>query len=754
MTGDAAKKLQEVSNEMAKVNRNTKKTADTLGSLKTAFVGYFGALGVREITQFSDRIQLLRNRISVFEGGVDAGNKVLERLADVAEYTKSPLTDIATAYGRLSVSVDRTIVSSEALIGITKTLQGSFVLSGSTAAEATGALIQLSQAFQTGAVRGQELRSVLEGNGILAKILNDRYKEFGGALKAGEKGLITTADFLQILYENFDQINKQVATLEPTFGQTMANVFTQLSLQVLSLNDALGLSKGFAYVMDYLIKRLPLLISAIGILALTMVPALTLSITALGRAIALAFASNPLGAALIVITPLILALIPTTDQLTQSFRKIAYNVLELTDAFFGLGDGIASFLGLSNARKNLEELRTGIRGTMEGIKNDYEKLQKEMSITPEQRLAEENEKQKKALQDSIEGYRKLLGNGGKEKKIKEILGEINQEFLKGAISAEQYAEKLNSFNMMKLNREFREGKFTLEQYNESLRAMSQVTFNKALNDNVIDLQEYRDLVSSIKIDKLNEDLNQGRISLIEYDMELSKLNQKFSAGGAFRSGLQGYLESIGTTTEGIAGVISGAFSSVEQGIAEMVVKGKADFKSLAEGIMIELTRIVIRAMVLKPILDSFLNGTPVNGAGLGGGGGAAPAPATRMNMYAKGGAFSNGSVVPFAKGGVVNSPTMFNYGSKTGVMGEAGPEAILPLRRTSGGDLGVMAQTAPVNIQVINNSNASVSSQETTGPDGSRQIKFMIQGAVQEAISNGSLDRSMRSSYGVTRRGY
>lgn len=57
--------------------------------------------------------------------------------------------------------------------------------------------------------------------------------------------------------------------------------------------------------------------------------------------------------------------------------------------------------------------------------------------------------------------------------------------------------------------------------------------------------------------------------------------------------------------------------------------------------------------------------------------------------FAKGGAFGQSGVVPFARGGVVSSPALFNFGNRLGVMGEAGPEAILPLKRGSDGKLGV-----------------------------------------------------------------
>ncbi|MEO0359561.1 MAG: phage tail tape measure protein [Pseudomonadota bacterium] len=60
--------------------------------------------------------------------------------------------------------------------------------------------------------------------------------------------------------------------------------------------------------------------------------------------------------------------------------------------------------------------------------------------------------------------------------------------------------------------------------------------------------------------------------------------------------------------------------------------------------------------------------------------------------FAKGGAFSSGSVRAFAKGGVVGGPTTFPMRGGVGLMGEAGPEAIMPLTRGPDGSLGVKAQ--------------------------------------------------------------
>jgi len=67
--------------------------------------------------------------------------------------------------------------------------------------------------------------------------------------------------------------------------------------------------------------------------------------------------------------------------------------------------------------------------------------------------------------------------------------------------------------------------------------------------------------------------------------------------------------------------------------------------------------------------------------------------------FAQGGVFQSGAVVPYASGGVVSQATSFPMaGGRTGLMGEAGPEAIMPLARMASGELGVRAAAAPVAV--------------------------------------------------------
>jgi phage-related minor tail protein len=64
--------------------------------------------------------------------------------------------------------------------------------------------------------------------------------------------------------------------------------------------------------------------------------------------------------------------------------------------------------------------------------------------------------------------------------------------------------------------------------------------------------------------------------------------------------------------------------------------------------------------------------------------------------------FNASGVTAFASGGIVNKPTLFPFASGIGLMGERGPEAIMPLKRTSSGDLGVQAEGGGVTNITMN----------------------------------------------------
>jgi TP901 family phage tail tape measure protein len=104
-----------------------------------------------------------------------------------------------------------------------------------------------------------------------------------------------------------------------------------------------------------------------------------------------------------------------------------------------------------------------------------------------------------------------------------------------------------------------------------------------------------------------------------------------------------------------------------------------------------------------------------------------------MGGFAKGAAFQAGGVTAFASGGVVNSPTMFPMRGGVGLMGEAGAEAIMPLTRTSSGDLGVKAVGAGTVVNTSININVSGGTKEQND-DAGRKVSAAVKQAIDDSV--------------------
>ena len=207
-----------------------------------------------------------------------------------------------------------------------------------------------------------------------------------------------------------------------------------------------------------------------------------------------------------------------------------------------------------------------------------------------------------------------------------------------------------------------------------------------------------------EVSKLAEWQAAGAISMDQYSQAVAMLAKELEAAqdplADFRTKLEDALDggkNYAKAMESLNSALSDfLFNPFEDGVKGMVLQFSDALRRMASD--------AIAAAIMQKIL-------PVPGSGGGGGGFLSGIGSFFQSIFmANGGVFSGGSqVTAYANGGIVNGPTMFPMANGAGLMGEAGPEAIMPLKRGSNGKLGVEVSTPAANapqtemsVKVIN----------------------------------------------------
>lgn len=179
--------------------------------------------------------------------------------------------------------------------------------------------------------------------------------------------------------------------------------------------------------------------------------------------------------------------------------------------------------------------------------------------------------------------------------------------------------------------------------------------------------------------------------ITEFDSEVSSLTGSLGQASALTSGFDAELrrmhQTFSATSDQAKALEKTLSSSVKRAFDGVIKDGdsmSAAFETIGQSLMNSAYNAAVR-----PVTDHV--------------GGLLAGVVDTIFPFEKGGAFSQGRVVPFAKGGVVSGPTTFPMRGATGLMGEAGPEAIMPLTRGADGRLGVQAQGGGRAVNVVMN---------------------------------------------------
>ncbi|WP_024559096.1 phage tail tape measure protein [Franconibacter pulveris 1160] len=195
---------------------------------------------------------------------------------------------------------------------------------------------------------------------------------------------------------------------------------------------------------------------------------------------------------------------------------------------------------------------------------------------------------------------------------------------------------------------------------------------------------------------LNDALQQRLAIQEDHYKKLDALQGDWLAGAS--NGLANWVDSASDYYSQASGLVESSLSGFVDNLSDALAGNKVDWEDWSMSVLQSLQKVLLNAMLVDSIkslsgsdfMGMFSFGT---GAGAGASGGYTPSgayssAAAGVQLNAKGGVYDSADLSGFSNS-IVSSPTMFAFAKGAGLMGEAGPEAIMPLKRGSDGSLGV-----------------------------------------------------------------
>jgi hypothetical protein len=288
------------------------------------------------------------------------------------------------------------------------------------------------------------------------------------------------------------------------------------------------------------------------------------------------------------------------------------------------------------------------------------------------------------------------------------------------------------------------GKFDFKPFVDLLNQLGRAdaelvkgAFQQGLKGLLPSLEDYEAKIAEVQrgktklteVEKLNAQVNLLQLDILDEHVDL--LRQRAAAldeatkkqeennnsfGKQFSQSFEDGIKSMGDLAGNLGSSFASAFEGMANQLTEFVTTGKANFRDFAASVLKDISRMIIRYAIfnaVKGILNAFN-------------------PAASLVQAANGRVFAQNGIQPFARGGIVDRPTLFPFAKGTGLMGEAGPEAIIPLKRGRDGKLGVAGGGGGTTNVVVN---VDASGSKVEGDAGqAKALGNAISAAVQSEL--------------------
>ena len=752
----------------------------TLGAI--ASVGAMATLA-KEAIKIADSMNLLDGRLKLATSSLEEFTSQQKELFNISKASFSELKGITDLYIKLDPALKRLGASTQAVNAVTSSFAKGLQVGGASAQESASAILQFSQAMGSGVLRGEEFNAIAEASPKLMKYMADGMGVPITAMRQLAQDGKLTADVVSIaLLKMTQDIDKDFKELPITIGKAFTNIKTDLSKLSQEFDKTSGITKTLSDLMvdlsDDLYEYSGTVFTSLNDI-INIVKSSATDISMLSKEVVKLFEvfdnASKEGTGLGLFKSSLLGLKVVIDTMYVGLHNSIVLMKELARTsknFFEDEKLSKDFLTRVNSqiltlddleKKYIETYKTIIK-TQEGLNKPTQDqitidLQKEIKTiesrgkalkAEDDRKKEATKQQEKAQKDAI----RLSEDWAKRNiEITTNLAIAQQDELAKPfiLLAAKYEEDLQKYKSIKgakerltaeLNAELeRLSKDTAEKVAENdLKALEKAqrvkyeTIQKELK-----LQEENFRIQARQVELLDDEADkQVALATLEYQRTQASLKAQMQLGEVTPQYYNAMMEMEDKLLEKqkqnwtLAGqVINNVTSQMESSMTDFLDATSdnfADFGKMATSILQEVYREIIRISIVKPLVSSLTSGA----MSLFSGG---------VTANAQGGAYSSPSLSQYSNQ-IVDKPTFFAFASggvpNLGVMGEAGSEAILPLTRTSSGNLGVEASGVGAQIMKIQIINESGTQMEVTKTTQTTDIEGMV---IQAWISGISKNR-------------
>ena len=274
-TQQAQTSIQNLNKSLGSIERSSAQAQQSLGTLErttslavAAFGALAGAIGVREIIDYTARWTDLNSRLINATGSQAAAKEALDAISASARTTYSSLEETAKVFVRNSMAMNELGYTTNEQIKVSEALNNAIAVSGARGVEAASALDAFAQAIGRGKMEGEDFNRIVENSPRLVKALADGLGVTTGEFRAMiTEGRITSDVMIPALIGQMDKLRAEAEAMPATISDAFIVLQNSLFEFIGSTDQALGISQALSKALVFLADNTGIMVGAIGGLA-------------------------------------------------------------------------------------------------------------------------------------------------------------------------------------------------------------------------------------------------------------------------------------------------------------------------------------------------------------------------------------------------------------------------------------------------------------------------------------------------------